>query len=187
MPLDTPHLNDDELAELDAFLLSDACDDEVLSVDEVHGFLTALLVGPQPLAQEEWLEQAWGEPQFADAAEREHMRELMLRLYRDIDATLQEGHDFEPLAVEIEEEGEAVVAFEGWCFGFMLGVESCQEEWDKLPTAEENLLAPMAQLALLNSDEELEPEMEMDDEEYESWVELLPGAVLGLYSYWHGK
>jgi hypothetical protein len=41
----------------------------------------------------------------------------------------------------------------------------------------------MAQLALLNSDEE----PEMDDEEYESWVELLPGAVLGLYSYWHGK
>jgi uncharacterized protein len=183
MSADTPHLNDDELAELDVFLLSDACDDEVLSVDEVHGFLTALLVGPQPMDEEEWLELAWGEPQFADEAEHQHMRVLMQRLYRDIDDTLRKGHDFEPLAVEIEEEGETVVAFEGWCFGYMLGVETCQTEWDKLPKAEENLLAPMAQLALLNSDEE----PEMDDEEYESWVELLPGAVLGLYSYWHGK
>jgi len=27
----------------------------------------------------------------------------------------------------------------------------------------------------------------MDDEEYTSWVELLPGAVLGLYSYFHPR
>ena len=180
---DTPSLNDDELAELDAFLLSDACDDEVLSVDEVHGFLTALQVGPKSMPESDWLEMAWDKPQFADEVQREHLLELMQRLYRDIDVTLKEGHDFEPLAVEVEEEGEAVVAFEGWCFGFMLGVETCQSEWDSLPKAEENLLAPMAQLTLLNGDEE----PEMDDDEYEAWVELLPGAVLGLYSYWHGE
>lgn len=183
MSTDTPTLNEAELAELDEFLLSDACDDEVLTVDEVHGLLTALQVGPQPMAEAEWLAMAWGEPQFADAAQRERMVGLMQRLNRDIEAVLQAGRDFEPLAVEVEENGVEVVAFEGWCFGFMLGVESCQAEWDKLPKDEENLLAPMAQLALLNSDEE----PQMDDEEYEQWVELLPGAVMGLYSYWHGE
>ncbi len=180
---DTPTLNDDELAELDSFLLSDACDDEVLSVDEVHGFLTALQVGPQPMEEAEWLAQAWDKPQFADEAQQQHLLELMRRLNSDIAATLKAGHDFEPLAVEVEEDGEEVIAFEGWCFGFMLGVETCQAEWDKLSKDEESLLAPMAQLALLNSDEE----PPMDEEEYESWVELIPGAVLGLYSYWHGK
>ena len=179
---DTPKLSDEELAELDAFLLSEACDDEVLTVDEVHGMLTALLVGPQPLDEAEWLDMAWGEPQFSDGGEQQHMLGLMRRLHRDIETSLQAGRDFEPLAVEVEEEdGTEVVAYEGWCFGFMLGVETCQGEWDKLPKNEENLLAPMAQLALLNSDEE----PEMDDEEYEQWVELLPGAVMGLYSYWH--
>lgn len=182
MSNDLPKLSDDELAELDAFLLSDACDDEVLTVDEVHGLLTALLTGPQPLPESEWLPIAWGEPQFSDASQRDHMLAMMRRLYHDIEATLQAGRDFEPLAVEVEEEdGTVVIAYEGWCFGFMLGVESCQDEWDQLPKNEENLLAPMAQLALLNSDEE----PEMDDEEYEQWVELLPGAVMGLYSYWH--
>jgi len=184
MSPDSPQLNDDELAELDNFLLSDACDDEVLSVDEVHGFLTALLSGPKLLPEAEWLATAWGEPSFADAAQRERMHGLMRRLYRDIEAALKVGRDFEPLAVEIEEEdGTVVVASEGWCFGFMLGVDCFQEEWDSLPADEKNLLAPMAQLALLNSDEE----PEMDDDEYEQWVELLPGAVLGLSSYWHGK
>ena len=178
---DTPKLSENELAELDEFLLSDACDDEVLTVDEVHGLLTALLAGPQPLPEEEWLPMAWGEPEFADDAERQHMVGLMRRMHDDIDETLKLGRDFEPLAVEVEENGVDVVAFEGWCFGFMLGVETCQDEWDSLPKDEGNLLAPMAQLALLNSDEE----PEMDDEEYEQWVELLPGAVMGLYSYWH--
>ena len=180
---DTPTLNDDELAELDSFLLSDACDDEVLSVDEVHGFLTALQVGPQPMAEADWLALAWDKPQFADEAQQQHLHELMRRLNSDIAVTLKAGQDFEPLAVEVEEDGEEVIAFEGWCFGFMLGVETCQAEWDKLPKAEENLLAPMAQLSLLNSDDE----PPMDEEEYESWVELIPGAVLGLHSYWHGK
>ena len=181
MSTDTPKLSDEELAELDEFLLSDACDEDVLTVDEVHGLLTALLVGSQPLAEAEWLPLAWGRPRFADAAQQQRMLAMMQRLYRDIEAALQAGRDFEPLPVEVEEEGTDVVAFEGWCFGFMLGVETCQAEWDSLPKSEENLLAPMAQLALLNSDEE----PEMDDDEYEQWVELLPGAVMGLYSYWH--
>lgn len=184
MSPDTHLLNDDELAELDDFLLSDACDDEVLSVDEVHGFLTAMLVGPKPMPEAEWLPMTWGEPDFADAAQRSHMHSLMQRLCSDIEQSLKTGHDFEPLAVEMEEEdGTVVVAYEGWCFGFMLGVEGRQEEWDKLPQDEKNLMAPMAQLALLYSDEE----PDMDEEEYEQWVELLPGAVLGLNSYWHGK
>ncbi len=88
------------------------------------------------------------------------------------------------MSVEVEEEdGSVVVAYEGWCFGFMLGVETCQDEWEKLSEDEEGLLAPMAQLALLNSDEE----PSMDEDEYEQWVELLPGAVLGLNAYWHGE
>ena len=44
------------------------------------------------------------------------------------------------------------------------------------------LSAPMAQLALLGSEEE----PNMDETEYDSWVELIPGAVMGLYRLWHG-
>ncbi len=181
MSQDLLPLTDDELAELDSFLLSDACDDEVLSVDELHGFLTAQLVGPQPLPEAEWLAMAWGKPRFSDSAQQQRIEELVHRLYAEVEQTLEDGGEFEPLAVEVEEEGGEVVAYEGWCFGFMLGVESCQAEWDKLSGDDEGLLAPMAQLALLNSDEE----PSMDEDEYEQWVELLPGAVLGLYQHWH--
>ena len=175
-------ISEEELGELDSFLLSEACD-EALAVDEAHGYLTALIAGPSQVQPEEWMGSVWGQPKFADAAQRERMTGLLSRMYDDIVATLEEGLDFEPLAIEIEEEGEILEAYEGWCFGFMLGVGHDEEAWTALPKDEQPLMAPISQLALLHGDEEIE----MDDEEYTSWVELLPGAVLGLYSYFHPR
>lgn len=175
-PLDEP-----ELAELDEFLLSDACDEDALSIDEAHGFLTALAVTPEPLAGDGWQAGIWGQPDFADENEKQQMTALLQRLGNELVSTLQARRDFEPLVIETEEEGEILEAYEGWCFGFMLGVEQQQALWDALPKDEQNLVAPMAQLALLYSDEETD----MDDDEYDDWVELLPGAVMGLYAYWH--
>lgn len=177
---DTP-LNEIELAELDEFLLSDACDEDALSIDEAHGYLTALAVTPEPPADDEWQTGIWGQPTFADEGEKQRMTSLLQRLYNDLVSTLEARRDFEPLIIETEEGGEIMEAYEGWCFGFMLGVEQQQELWEELPQNEQNLVAPMAQLALLYSDEETD----MDDDEYDDWVELLPGAVMGLYAYWH--
>ncbi len=179
MSADAP-LTDEELVELDDFLLSDACSDETLSIDEAHGFLTALVMVPEPTPQATWLDAIWGEPQFADAAQEQRMTELLLRLHDEIADALREGGPFEPLVAEEEEDGELYETYEGWCFGFMLGVELHQELWEQLPKNEQQLLAPMAKLALLNADEEAE----MDEAECESWLELLPGAVAGLYTYW---
>lgn len=177
--LDTP-LNENELGELDEFLLSDACED-ALSIDEAHGYLTALAVTPNLPADDEWQADIWGQPAFVDESQREHMTSLLMRLFNEVIATLEARRDFEPLVIETEEEGEILEAYEGWCFGFMHGVEQQQELWDELPQNEQTLVAPMAQLALLYSDEETD----MDDDEYDDWVELLPGAVMGLYAYWH--
>ncbi len=174
-------LSDEEMAELDGFLLSDACHDEALSIDEVHGLFTALVVAGVSLPEGERLTIAWGNPSFPDSSWEEKLSGLMARLYQTIEAELAAGVRFEPLAVELEEEGDSVVAYEGWCFGFMIGVELQQESWDALPKAEQGLLTPIAQLALLNSEEP----PDMDEEEYAGWVELLPGAVAALYAWWH--
>jgi uncharacterized protein len=182
LPSDTP-LTDDDYAELDDFLCGG--DEEVtrLPVDEAHGFMTAMIVGHAPVTPEALLESIWGHPVFADEVERERMTGLLLRLYREIAATLRSGQSFEPLFVEIEEEGATLVAHEGWCFGFMLAVSGDEERWDRLPKYEESLLGPIARLALLH----VEDEPEIDEEEYEMLVELLPGAVAGLHAYWESN
>lgn len=177
----TTSLNDDELEALDNFLLSDACDDDALAIDEAHGFLTAIQLPPVKVEQDIWMAQIWGQPAFADEAERAQMSDLMQRLHDDIATSLASRRDFEPLVIEVEEEGEVIEAHEGWCFGFMLGTELHQDQWDALPANERNLVLPMAQLALLYDDDEAA----MDEDEYLDWLDLIPGAVMGLYSYWH--
>lgn len=176
-------LSDEALSELDSFLLSDACDDDALTIDQAHGFISALIVSPEGLP-EDWPREVWGEPEFTDADEREHMTGLLRAMRDDIAETLEGGRPFEPLVIEEEEEGEIFEVYEGWCYGFMLAVAEHPEPWEGMPKDQQSLLTPMAQLALLASEE---PEIDMDEDEYLSWVELLPGAVSGLYRFWHAE
>ena len=181
LAFDAP-LSEEEYAELDDFLCA-AAEEERLPVDEAHGFMTAILVGHAPVTQESLLESVWGKPVFADEAERERLTGLLLRLFREISTTLKAGRSFEPLVVEIEENGATLVAHEGWCFGFMLAVSGDEERWNRLPKHEQSLLGPIARLALLH----VEDDSGIDEEEYEMLVELLPGSIAGLNAYWESN
>jgi len=173
-------LTDAEALELDEFLLAAEGDEQRLPIDEAHGYLTGLIAGHAALSVEEAMHAVWGEPVFRDEEEKQRMTDYLLRLYQDISLKLKTARSFEPLAVEIEDEGETMVAFEGWCFGFMLAVTGEEERWQELPENEQSLLSPIAKLALLYADESID----MEDDEYEMLVELLPGSAVGLYQYW---
>lgn len=53
-------LRNRDLKRLDDFLLSDAADDECLMLDEMHGFLTAVVCSPGMIMPSEWLPAVWG-------------------------------------------------------------------------------------------------------------------------------
>jgi len=175
-------LNDQELVELDDFLLSTDEDSGSLAVDEAHGYITALVVSDAQLEHQQWLGAVLGEATFSDAAEQARVEELLLRMYDEIAHSLEKGARFEPLVIEEEEAGEIIDVPEGWCYGFMLGVAEEQERWEDLPREQQELLAPIAKLALTYSEDE---DTDLDDEDYESLVELIPGSVNSLYDFWH--
>lgn len=179
--IDAP-LTEESFARLDDLLLArNEIDDDCLVIDEAHGFITALQVAHSPMAQEEWLALILGDTPFADESAREEMEAYLLSMWDEIEAMLVSGREFEPLIIEEEDEaGETVESYEGWCFGFMAGVSHDQGSWEELPKAAQELLIPIATLALLYSEEE----PDVDDDEYGAWIELLPGAVVGLYQYW---
>ena len=180
--LDAP-LSDEEIVEPDEFLLAaDEEDDDRLSVDEAHGYITALVVSADnALFDDDWVQGIWGDPAFRDDAQKERMISLLWRMRNEIKTELGSGQVFEPLVVEEEEDGEILETYEGWCFGFMVAVSNHEHLWEDLPREQQELLMPIARLAMLVSDEDSE---EFDDEEYEQLVELIPGAVGGLYSFW---
>ncbi len=168
-------LSDEELAELDVFLLDGDVSDR-LQIDEAHGYLSSLIVGGGGINTAVWLSDIWGEPEGSGEF-KARMSDLFLRLYHETELGLREQHPFEPLVIEEEEEGEVYEVYDGWCFGFMLGVANYQEKWGDVAKESEDLLAPIATLALLHSDEN----HELSDEEYTACVDLLPGAVFELY------
>lgn len=178
LSLQTP-LNEEELVELDTYLLAD--EETRLPVDEAHGYISGLIAGHAPVTEQIWLEAVRGESDKLEADAQERIDLLLLRMQHDIAATLGIGKSFEPMIVETEEDGEIFEAYEGWCFGFMQAVVADLPRWETMPKNEQDLLGAIARLSLLYVEESLE----IDDEEYEMLVELLPGAVVGLYSYWN--
>ncbi len=173
-------MTDDDYSRLDDILITNI--DECLSIDEAHGFLTALSVSQIELSNEDCIESICGDSKL-DAHTRKEVSALILKMYSDIRSMLNSSEPFDILFIETEEQGEIVEVFEGWCQGFMLAVSQEQECWDTLENTEQTIFSPIAKLALLISDESLE----MEDDEYDMLVELLPGAVMALNSYFKNK
>lgn len=182
MPAPQPTLlSDDELTELDNLLLSE--EDDRLPIDEAHGFITAQLVCHAATPDAEIIEAICGDATFEDEGDLQRITTLLMKMRDEIAASLQKNEPFEPLVIEEEEEdGETFESYEGWCFGFMLGVTHQSEQWGNISKEQEELLAPIAQLALLHTQEGEEDEI--DEEEYALCIELLPGAVNSLYASW---
>ncbi len=57
--LDTP-LSNEEIHELDAFLISGATPDDCMDIVTLDGFLTALAIGPRMVPPSVWLPLVWG-------------------------------------------------------------------------------------------------------------------------------
>lgn len=89
-------LSDDELAELNDFLLSDAVSDETMTLDQLDGYLTAIVVGPTCLNVSQWYVGIWGNrqedvPHFLNLHHAQHVMQLILRHYNGIAASLEQG------------------------------------------------------------------------------------------------
>ncbi len=167
-------LSADELIELDEFLLGEA--EERLTIDEAHGYITALIISNVEVDEAAMLTSILGETE-----QPENIVQLLLRMYQEISAELVSGRPFEPMVIEEEEDGEIFEIYEGWCYGFMLAVSDYEASWAGLSKDGRSLLEPIATLALLR-----EEELDIDDEEYSGWVGLLAGSVNGLYAEAHG-
>ena len=162
MQLDQP-LSDKEFDELDAFLLSDRTSDDAMTMDTLHGFLTAILIGPETIMPSEWLPKVWGddasaEPQWKNPKETERITGLIMRFMNEIAITFEVApKEFEPLFCEAEHEGETLIDAEAWCWGFWEGMELRPGSWEAIWSSD---LAPlMRPIYLLGADEIDEKEL----------------------------
>ena len=174
MQLDQP-LSDKEFDELDQFLLSERCPEDAMTMDTLHGFLTAIAIGPEDIMLAEWLPHVWGNavdnpagketatgPTFKNAKESERIIGLISRFMNEIMVTLEVApKEFEPLFCEHEHEGKTLIDAEAWCWGFWEGLEMRNEAWD--PIFQSNFAPLMRPIYLLGADDVEEDELELMD------------------------
>jgi uncharacterized protein len=177
-----PPMSETDLDELETFLDSDAVPERSLSLEGLHGLLTALAIGPAHVGVDEWLPRVWGEdeePEFDSQAEANRIRELMIALGAEVRRSLDEGDDFAPV-IYLTQEGrfEESTGFE-WAGGFLEGISMREEAWRPLLDDEElsQMLAPV----LAAADEQARPEQR------EAAFEDIPTCVYDLRDFWHTR
>ncbi len=161
MHLEQP-LSEKEFDDLDQFLLSDRCPDDAMTMDTLHGYLTAIAIGPETIMPAEWLPKVWGAeltaPSWKNPKEEERILNLIMRFMNEVLVTFEVApKEFEPLYVEHEFEGQTLIDAEGWCWGFWEGMELRAGSWQAIFESEQAAL--MRPLYLLGADEIEEAEL----------------------------
>lgn len=131
-------LSDEELEELDQFLLYGVDNDEAMTLDTLDGYLHAIAIGPQTIMPSKWLPKVWGEnsammPPMENIDQLNHIMGLVMRHYNSI------IHGFEhkpPLVAPYWDTYEYDIGeFEeadGWAYGFTEGVTLNRAAWKPL-------------------------------------------------------
>jgi len=145
-------LSDEELDELEVFLMSEEMPKDGMDISTLDGFLAAIVLNPRLIAPSQWLPWVWdmenGEesPVFADSHQASRMIGFVMRHYNTVAASIHGGW-FDPLLMELAQPDDSeFFDAEGWCAGFMLGVSMCMETWRAVLEEHSELVAPMVLL-----------------------------------------
>ncbi|MGB8337457.1 MAG: UPF0149 family protein [Burkholderiales bacterium] len=186
-------LSEEEMDELDQFLLSDFVSDEAMLLDSLDGYLTAIIIGPTTLPMSKWLPGVWGPteddaPAFETMQQAQRILELIMRQMNGIIASLQHDPDaFEPLfnSMTYPDDPREYMDGEMWAHGFMQGIALSQQDWQPLFVDEQgrDWLRP---LHLLGA-EEVTPDEELITswpDQREELARQIPTSVAAIYRYW---
>ncbi len=174
-------LTDEEIDELEQFLFNESGLDIPMTMSEIDGLLTAVVIGPVFPPPLQWLPLIWGgngEPEFSSQAQAGRIIGLLMQHMNSLSCQLQEAADeFEPmLLVDLNEDKKPVTIADHWCTGFMAGVNLNTDAWQEV----EELLLPVVMFASEPGNAELDNELETNSQ---NWIEQLGPVVATIYRH----
>ena len=170
-----------DLDALDDYPMSDDC----MGLSDLDGFLTGIVVGPEPIPPSEWLPVIWGgeEPQFETEDQMRTVLGTIMGRYNEIAACFNGNADeFDPIFWE-GPEGDVIAS--DWAGGFLDAVVLRPGAWTALLDDDDGwkLIVP---LVLLNGDLEFE-----DDSAEEEFLteapNMIPTCVKGICEFWRSR
>ena len=185
------------IEDLGVWLASDAAPDTAMSLAELDGFLTGLIVGPDPIRPSEWLPVIWdGTPEFADAAEAEAVLGAIMAHYNVISQGITRGV-VAPIVWASPQDDEIAETM-AWATGFAKATDLRTPLWEDLFEDPEAgiLFAPIAFLSvpelLDNIDLDFSTELGVPKDEAKGAIlsgamETLPECVLDIAAFWRHR
>jgi len=181
-------LTDAELDHLSA-ILDQFGNKSSMNLEQLDGFLSALICGPELVLPSKYLRMIWGDKSvFEDASSAQEFFSLLMRHWNAVADTLNSGELYLPLLLEDE---SGITHGNDWASGFMRGMEFGKEDWALLLDDEDHGGSLVAIFALAN---EHNPDPKMrpykDPISAELRETLIASAVAGtmqIYRYFKAK
>jgi uncharacterized protein len=162
-----------------------------MNLEQLDGFLAALICGPEVVRPSEYLPVIWGdniilEESFGDVLQ--DFLSLIMRHWNVIADTLHSGDVFLPLLLE---DDDGATHANDWAIGFRRGMEFHKEQWAALLADEEHggWLVPIFALA---HEHDPDPEMRpykkaIGAEEREKLIVGAAAGVTGIYRHFQAQ
>ena len=150
-------LTETELDQLTA-VLEGIVDKRSMNLEQLDGFLAALICGPELVPPSKYLPLIWGnQTVFEDTSSAQEFLSLIMRHWNAVADTLNSGEVYLPLLLEDE---SGIAHGNDWASGFMRGMEFGKDDWAILLDDEDHggsLLAIFALANEHNPDPEMRP------------------------------
>jgi uncharacterized protein len=150
-------LSEAEIIQLEDLLASPVFAGQALPLDQLQGFLCAVLSGPEPVPLAKWMPAALGNPKYENPAQGEEVLGLITRFHNEIETGLKSESGIGLLLSELgadKNSGEEKYDYAAWCQAYLDGVDFSEVPWEEAGDEDEinELLFAISLLA-----EEIEP------------------------------
>ncbi len=179
-PLTQP-LSERELAWLQNYLdnLSQTYPD-CMTLEAVDGLFCALIINPVMAKPSEWMNIIFvKEHVFSSEEELEKVMSLLIRYWNHLSQLIEKNELPFPRVIKREAESSFKLA-EKWAKAFYIGTGYCRNEWSEFVKDKENA-------ALMTPFFLLDQENDLDNENRETLLGLIPAAAHKLFHYWIEK
>ena len=142
-------LTDAEITYLEKLLGSPEFSKQAMGLDEIQGFLCAMISGPDEVPSSRWVPAVLGDPVYESAAQAEEIMGLLTRFYNEVANGLAAG-DAPALVLNYNGDGKSdEYDYTTWCLAYLDGVDFATTPWDEVGDADavNELLFPISLLA----------------------------------------
>jgi uncharacterized protein len=158
-----------------------------MNLEEMDGFFSALIAGPENVPMSEYLPEVFGgEPEFKDIDEANEILQLFTRQWNLIAAELWNGEVHLPILLE---DSDGVTHGNDWANGFMSGVDMRRENWSEL-FDDDDRVAWVLPIMILYHEHDDDPEMRsppITPDDREEVIALMLAGLVRVYRFFRSS